>query len=94
MSLALWAHWEVPLMASEWVNDEDGRKQYLRKWISIEKLTELLAEAQSRGAVSAGAQTVANTGNITLLNEAMDQVGYVDVGIEEIEWYDDDWEEE
>jgi hypothetical protein len=75
-------------MASEWVNDEDGHKLYLRKWISIEKLTELLAEASSRDVVYVGAQTAANTGNITLLNADGDQVGWIDVGTEEIEWFD------
>ncbi len=74
-------------MASEWVHDEMGARLYLRKWITIEKLTELLTEASSRGAVNVGAQTAANTGNITLLNADTDQVGYIDVGSEEIEWY-------
>lgn len=75
-------------MASEWVCDDTGMKQYLRKWITIEKLTELLTEAQKRGVVHVGAQTVANTGNLTLLNADTDQVGYIDAGSEEIEWFD------
>lgn len=79
-------------MASEWIDDKNGHHLYLRKWISIEKLTELLDEASNRGAVHVGAQTVAQTGNITLLNADTDQIGWIDVGSEEIEWYTDEEE--
>lgn len=62
------------MYSPDFLNDED-------KWISVEKLIELLKSFPAKTRISA--RTGGNTGNIIVRTEDGRMLGYVDIGVEE-----------
>lgn len=69
-------------MAKEW----NGEELRYDKWISVATLAELLTQLPPN--YSVGARTVADTGNMPILDENLESVGHIDVGEETIIRYD------